>query len=96
MMLEYGPVEIGGKQYACPHRSVVMMRDRTVSTLTVRGKTSDIYAPYETLLSNIAYAAYRKFRGGSSYAYGGRRCPGRGSISGSQPPVFPAAANALD
>jgi VWFA-related protein len=61
MMVEYGPVEIGGKKYICPRRSVVIMRGRTVSTLTVWGQTFDIYAPYETLLGDITYNDYHRF-----------------------------------
>jgi VWFA-related protein len=61
MMVEYGPVEIGGRKYVCPHRSVVIMRVRTVSTLTNWGQTFDVYAPYETLLNDIVYTDYHKF-----------------------------------
>jgi len=61
MMVEYGPVEIAGKRYVCPQRSVVIMRARTVSTLTVWLQTFDIYAPYETLLNDMAYTDYHKF-----------------------------------
>ncbi|MEA2263392.1 MAG: hypothetical protein QOJ51_6217 [Acidobacteriaceae bacterium] len=61
MMVEYGPVEIGGKQYICPRRSVVIMRVRTVSTLNFWDQTFDIYAPYETLLNDITYNDYHKF-----------------------------------
>ena len=61
MMVEYGPVEIGGKRYICPQRSVVIMRVRTVSTLTIWDQTFDIYAPYEMLLNDIAYKDYHKF-----------------------------------
>jgi VWFA-related protein len=61
MMVEYGPVEIGGKRYICPQRSVVVMRVRTVSTLTVWNQTFDIYAPYEMLLNDIAYKDYHRF-----------------------------------
>ena len=61
MMVEYGPVEIGGKTYVCPHRSVVIMRIRTVSTLAIWGQIFDIYAPYETLLNDIVYTDYHKF-----------------------------------
>ena len=60
-MIEYGPVEIGGKEHICPHRSVVTMRVRTVSTLNVLGQTFDIYAPYETRLNDIVYTDYHKF-----------------------------------
>jgi VWFA-related protein len=61
MMVEYGPVEIGGKRYICPQRSVVVMRVRTVSTLTIWDQTFDIYAPYEMLLNDITYKDYHKF-----------------------------------
>jgi VWFA-related protein len=61
MMVEYGPVEIGGRKYVCPQRSVVIMRVRTVSTLTFWGQTFDIYAPYETRLNDIVYTDYHKF-----------------------------------
>jgi hypothetical protein len=61
VMIEYGPVEIGGKEYICPHRSVVIMRVRTVNTLTVWGQTFEIYAPYETRLNDIVYTDYHKF-----------------------------------
>jgi VWFA-related protein len=60
-MIEYGPVEIGGKEYICPHRSVVIMRVRTVNTLTVWGETFDVYAPYETRLNDIVYTDYHRF-----------------------------------
>ena len=60
-MVEYGPVEIGGKKYLCPLRSVVIMRARTVRTVTLWDQRFDIYAPYETLLNDIVYTDYHKF-----------------------------------
>ena len=61
MMVEFGPVEIGGRTYICPLRSVVTMRVRTVRTLTIWGQTFDVYAPYETRLNDIVYTDYHKF-----------------------------------
>jgi VWFA-related protein len=61
MMVEYGPVEMGGRRYISPLRSVVTMRVRTVRTLTNWGQTFDVYAPYETLLNDMVYADYHKF-----------------------------------
>ena len=61
VMIEYGPVEIGGREYVCPLRSVAIMRVRTVNTLTVWGQTFEIYAPYETRLNDIVYTDYHKF-----------------------------------
>jgi hypothetical protein len=61
MMVEYGPVEIGGKKYICPQRSVVLMRIRGVSTLAIWGQIFSVYAPYETMLNDIVYTDYHKF-----------------------------------
>jgi VWFA-related protein len=61
VMIEYGPVEIGGRKYVCPQRSVVIMRARTVRTVIFWGQKFDIYAPYETLLNDIVYTDYHKF-----------------------------------
>ena len=61
MMVEYGPLEIGGKRYVCPRRSVVFMRARNIRTLTFWGQTFEIYTPYETVLNDIVYTNYHKF-----------------------------------
>ncbi len=61
VMIEYGPVEIGGRKYVCPQRSVVIMRARTVRTVIFWGQKFDIYGPYETLLNDIVYTDYHKF-----------------------------------
>jgi VWFA-related protein len=60
-VIEYGPVEIGGREYICPRRSVVIMRVRTVSTVSLWGQTFEVYAPYETRLNDIVYSDYHKF-----------------------------------
>jgi VWFA-related protein len=60
-MIEYGPVEIGGKEYICPRRSVSILRVRTVSPITVFEQTFEIYGPYETRLNDIFYNDYHKF-----------------------------------
>jgi hypothetical protein len=61
MMLEYGPTEIGGKQYMCPLRSVVIMRSRTARALSLWDDNLEIYTPYETRLNDVAYSHYHKF-----------------------------------
>lgn len=61
MMVEYGPVELGGKHYICPLRSVVTMRSRVVRTRVFWDETFEIYAPYETQLNDMAYTDYHKF-----------------------------------
>ncbi len=83
MMVEYGPLEIGGKRYVCPRRSVVFMRARNIRTLTFWGQTFDIYTPYETVLNDIVYTNYHKF--GSE----ARMLPGFGVV----PDATPSPAN---
>jgi hypothetical protein len=61
MMVEYGPVEIGGRKYICPDRSVVMVRGRAVRPIVFWNQRFEIYAPYETLLNDIAFTDYHKF-----------------------------------
>jgi hypothetical protein len=61
MMVEYGPVEIGGHKYICPDRAVVVMRSRPVRPLVFWQERFEVYAPYETLLNDIAYTDYHKF-----------------------------------
>jgi VWFA-related protein len=61
MMVEYGPVEIAGKGYVCPRRSVVVTRARGLRTLTVWDQKFEIYAPYETMLNDTTYTDYHKF-----------------------------------
>ena len=60
-MIEYGPVEIGGRTFTCPLRSVVIMRSRTARGLSVFDEPFEVYTPYETLLNDIAYTNYHKF-----------------------------------
>lgn len=61
MMVEFGPVEIGGRKYICPQRSVVVSRTRPVRPLKVSDVDLTVYAPYETLLDDISYSNYHKF-----------------------------------
>jgi hypothetical protein len=61
MMVEFGGIEIGGKKYICPQRSVVVSRTRPVKPLKVWDVDLTVYAPYETLLDDIAFTNYHKF-----------------------------------
>jgi VWFA-related protein len=61
MMVEFGEIEIGGKKYICPLRSVVVSRTRPVKPLKVWDVDLAVYAPYETLLDDIAFTNYHKF-----------------------------------
>jgi VWFA-related protein len=62
IMIEYGPVEIGGQQYICPIKSISIMRARTVAILTALGDSFRTYGPYATVLNEIAFNDYHMFR----------------------------------
>ena len=61
-MVEYGPVEIGGKTYICPVRSVSISRDRTVIPSTEWDESFKTFGPYMTMLNDVAFKGYHIFR----------------------------------
>ena len=64
-MIEYGPVEIGGKTYICPLRSVTIARGRSVRVLSNWDETFMSYGPYATMLNDISFDRYHMFRSDS-------------------------------
>jgi VWFA-related protein len=62
IMIEYGPVEIGGKTYICPVRSVSISRARSVALLTEWDESFRTYGPYATMLNDVAFERYHIFR----------------------------------
>jgi len=62
IMIEYGPVEIGGQRYICPIKSISIMRARSVAILTALGDSFRTYGPYATVLNEIAFNDYHMFR----------------------------------
>ena len=65
IMITYGPVEIGGKTYICPQRSVSIMRTRSLTMLGEWDESFLTYGPWATLVNDISYADYHMFRGES-------------------------------
>jgi hypothetical protein len=74
VMTEYGPVEIGGKSYICPVRSVGISRGRSVAVLSETLKDREkiewhesfrTYGPYATMLNDITFDAFHLFRADS-------------------------------
>lgn len=78
MMLEYGPVQLGGKTLICPVRSVIALRNRVVRDIDFGGNRSAVYGPYETTMDDIAFSDYHKFGSES------RILPGLEVMDGSQ------------
>ena len=62
IMVEYGPVDIGGKTYICPVRSVSLWRGRSVIPLSPSNKTIGTFGPYVTALNNMTFDHYQVFR----------------------------------
>jgi hypothetical protein len=74
IMIEYGSVEIGGKSYICPVKSVSISKGRSVTvlaeTLGGRGKNEwhasfRTYGPYTTMLNDITFDAFHLFHADS-------------------------------
>ncbi len=62
VMIEYGPVEIGGRTYICPVHSVSLMRSRSVQELVEWDESFAAYGPYATMLNDMRFTGYRMFR----------------------------------
>ena len=62
IMIEYGPVQIGGKTYICPLRSVSIMRARSVQTLHLWDLSFRLYGPYAAMLNDFTFDRYHLFR----------------------------------
>jgi len=62
IMVEYGPVVIGGKTYICPTRSVSISRQRTVKLLREWGESFGVYGRFETILNDVTFGKYHIFR----------------------------------
>jgi hypothetical protein len=62
IMIEYGPIEVGGKTYYCPLRSVSMNRARSVRVLSEWDKFFRSYGPYITMLNDVSFDRYHMFR----------------------------------
>jgi hypothetical protein len=83
-LVVYGPVNIGGKTYMSPIRSVSISRARTVKVLTAFGQSFRIFGPYRTMVNDVTFDDYHMFRGESRLltgyeAVGDEKLPGSSS-----------------
>jgi len=60
MMVEYGPVEIGGKSYICPVKSVSILQAHTTQNQGAYSR-SNYKGPAKTFLNDVAFGQYRRF-----------------------------------
>jgi VWFA-related protein len=61
VMVEYGPVELGGKTYSCPQRSVEVSRGRSERELYEWGMVFSLYSYFETMINDVTFGGYHKF-----------------------------------
>ena len=61
LMVEYGPVDLGGLTYTCPQRSVTISRGRSERELHEWGMDFNIYSYFETLINDGTFGGYHKF-----------------------------------
>jgi hypothetical protein len=60
MMVEYGPVEIGGKSYICPVKSVSVLQAHTTQNQGAYSR-SNYKGPAKTFLNDVTFGQYRRF-----------------------------------
>ncbi len=61
IMVEYGPVELGGKTYIVPQRSVEVSRGRSERELREWGMVFSLYGYFETMINDVTFGGYHKF-----------------------------------
>lgn len=63
ILIEYGPVEIGGKTYICPIRSVALSGFRDLDLAHDIYKFSEpVHSPYFLRVNDVAYGEYHMFQ----------------------------------
>ncbi len=62
VVIDYGPVKIGGKTYVCPVRSVSLARGRSVTMLRLTDQSFLTWGPYSTKMNEMRFSNYHVFR----------------------------------
>jgi VWFA-related protein len=62
VLIDYGPVKIGGKTYLCPARSVSLARGRSIISLRLWDQSFLTYGPYSTKMNDMRFSNYHLFR----------------------------------
>lgn len=62
IVVEYGPVSMGGVTYFCPIKSISMSRQRRLWEISEWGMTFRLYGPFKEILNDIRFANYHLFR----------------------------------
>jgi VWFA-related protein len=62
ILIDYGPVKIGGKTYFCPARSVSLARGRSITSLKLWDQSFLTYGPFSTKMNDMRFSNYHLFR----------------------------------
>ena len=66
LVVEFGPVELGGASYICPTRSVSMSLAQTLrKTQDATGRSWTVMGPQQLLLNDVSFSQYHLFRSDS-------------------------------
>ena len=58
--IEYAPVEIGGRNYICPSKSVSLLRAHTIVPQGAYSR-ANYQGPAKTYLNEVEFTQYRRF-----------------------------------
>jgi VWFA-related protein len=62
IVIDYGPVKIGGKTYLCPTRSLSLARGRSIVSLKEWDQSFLTYGPYSTKVNDMRFSSYHVSR----------------------------------
>ena len=85
ILIEYGPVEIGGKSYTCPAKSVSILLAHTAQQKGMYSRTN-LQGSAKTFLNDVAFGQYRRFGSETRILTGDSLAPNQ--------PAGPASADA--
>jgi hypothetical protein len=63
VMVAYGPVEMNGRTWILPLRSVSIMRTRDEKNLDLWDQSFTIWGPFETLIEQFTFERYHMYQG---------------------------------
>lgn len=81
IVVDYGPVEIGGHTYICPIKSVALSQEPAQIYVHWRTPESSKFDPQRLSLNDVAFVNYHLFRSESRILLGDNSAPGKGSAS---------------
>jgi VWFA-related protein len=104
MLVEYGPVEIGGKSYLCPVKSISVSQVRPLHSLlmqdfrtgNVTQDTQNLPGPLQTLVNDAVFEHYHVFTASAHVLTGHDGEPGEDAAAANNAHVVTSDANASE